>query len=101
LNGQLTLGETLKAEGMARAEVLASDGWKATWSQAIALLASIGEPFTSDEVRELAGDPWDHPNACGALFHRAAREGLIRKVGYRSSERAALHKHPLTLWQGA
>lgn len=100
LDWKATLGEALKTHGMQQAEEGASDGWKETWSQAIRLLAVIGDPFTSDDVRAIAGEPWDHPNACGSLFHRAAREGLIRQVGYRKSERAKLHKHPLTLWQG-
>lgn len=100
MNGQATLGEALKNQGMVRAYEAADGDWKNNWSQAIALLASIGEPFTSDEVREIAGAPWDHPNAAGALFHKAARAGLIRSIGYRKSERSTLHKHPLTLWVG-
>lgn len=100
MQGQVSLAETLKADGMDRAEQAADDGWKHNWRQAIALLAALGEPFTSDDVRGIAGEPWNHPNACGALFNGAARDGLIRQVGYRKSERARLHSHPLTLWQG-
>ena len=99
MSDQLTLGDALKERGMAEAEV-AADEWKHAWEQAIALLASIGDPFTSDDVRAIAGEPWDHPNACGSLFHKAARAGVIRAIGYRKSERARLHSHPLTLWVG-
>lgn len=99
MSDQLTLGEALKQHGMEQAEV-AADEWKLLWEQAIRVLASIGDPFTSDDVRAIAGEPWDHPNACGSLFHKAARAGIIRAIGYRKSERARLHSHPLTLWIG-
>ncbi|MGH2595798.1 MAG: hypothetical protein ACRDH7_07520 [Actinomycetota bacterium] len=84
---------------MEAAEISAGE-WRQTWEQAIRLLASIGDPFTSDDVRAIAGDPWDHPNACGSLFNRAARAGVIERIGYRKSERPRLHSHPLTLWRG-
>lgn len=97
--GQITLGEALKHNGMEHAEV-AADEWKRTWEQAIHLLAAIGDPFTSDDVRAIAGEPWNHPNACGSLFHKASRAGVIRVIGYRKSERARLRRHPLTVWEG-
>jgi hypothetical protein len=98
---QLTLGDALKERGMGLADAAAAEDWKARWDAAIERLARAGEPFTSDEVRELAGPPTDHPNAAGSRFSTAARRGLIRRVGYRNSTRGTLHSHPLSLWKGA
>jgi len=92
--------ERRRDEGMALAEEAADVDWKDAWRQTIRLLAAIGDPFCSDDVRAIAGDPWDHPNAAGSLFNSAAREGIIRHVGYRRSDRAALHRHPVALWVG-
>lgn len=94
-------GEREKQVGVARANGAASPPWKAAWDGAIEKLAAAGEPFTSDDVRVIAGGPTDHPNAAGARFLAASRRGLIRSVGYRPSDRASLHRHPLTLWVGA
>lgn len=92
--------QQLAMDGMLLAEAAASPDWRERWSGAIAALASRGEAFTADQVREIAGEPDDHPNAAGALFHRAARSGLIRRVGYRKSARDVLHAHPIALWEG-
>lgn len=99
-------GEVHKALGMARADDVADHAWKDRVDNAIATLASTRDEhgellrFTAEDVRDLAGDPPDHPNAHGARFSAAARRGLIRKVGYRLASRASLHRHPLALWQG-
>lgn len=92
--------EQLKLAGMFMADAAASDSWKAAWDAAIIYLADLRVPFTSEEVRALAGPPTDHPNAAGARFLAAARKGRIRAIGYRKSHRESLHKHPLTLWVG-
>jgi len=93
-------GEQLGLLGMALADEAASDAWQAKWDRAIILLAISGEPFCADDVREIAGPPEDHPNACGARFQAAARRGLIRHWGYRKSARAVLHAHPIAEWVG-
>lgn len=92
-------GQQLALVGMALAD-LAAGNWKDRWDAAITELARAGVPFTTDEVRELAGAPEDHPNAAGARIQDAARKGLIARIGYRKSAREALHAHPLALWQG-
>ncbi len=98
---QPQLGDAYKQLGMLRADVAASTSWKQDVDAAIVELAATGEPFTAEEVRELAGDPPDHPNAMGARFNAAARAGLIVRVGYRLARRASLHRHPIALWVGA
>jgi hypothetical protein len=100
VSDQLTLGDALKDTGMALADSAAAPDWKARWDEAILELARGGLPFTSDEVRELAGPPTDHPNAAGSRFAAAARAGVIERIGYRNSTRAVLHSHPLSVWRG-
>lgn len=96
----MTAGAQLALAGMERADAAASPDWRTRWDKAIALLALSGEPFSADDVREIAGPPEDHPNACGARFLAASRSGLVRRVGYRKSSRAVLHAHPVALWEG-
>lgn len=92
--------DQLKIAGMMLADEAASQDWKDRWDKAIRLLAISGEPFCSDDVREIAGAPEDHPNAAGARFQAAARAGLIRKIGFVKSARAALHAHHVAQWVG-
>lgn len=99
-------GEVRKALGMAQADQAADSEWKARVDQAIARFAKTRDErgelvrFTAEDVREIAGDPPDHPNAHGARFSAAARRGEIRKVAYKLATRASLHRHPLAVWQG-
>jgi hypothetical protein len=97
----ITAGEQAKFDGMTLADLAASVDWKRRWDMAIRYLALRGEPFTTDEIRQIAGPPEDHPNAAGARLNSAARAGVIRSIGYAKSKRDVLHSHPLTLWVGA
>lgn len=96
----LSVGHVEKVRGMRAADEAASSTWKAAWDAAIVTLARAGEPFTADDVRRIAGPPADHPNAAGSRFTAAARAGVITKRGYRESERAVLHRHPIAVWVG-
>lgn len=50
--------------------------------EAFGVCLDRGEPFTADDVRELAGDPEaHHPNYISALFAHAVQAGRIRQVG--------------------
>lgn len=56
MSDQLTIADALKETGMARAdETSGTAAWKTRWDHAIASLARMGEPFTADDVREIAG----------------------------------------------
>jgi hypothetical protein len=96
----LAAGSQLKIEGMFAADRAASDDWKSRWDEAIGYLARRGAPFTADDVREIAGDPTDHPNATGARFLAAARAGLIRRVGYRKATHEGAHARMVSEWVG-
>lgn len=102
------IGEAKAQIGMGRAERAADPDWKADVDAAIAGLAAKvdgdGRPirFTAEDVRALAGDPPDHPNAMGARFQRASRNRVIRWTGeFQTSSRPSLHAHPIRVWQGA
>lgn len=94
------LGEAARDLGMARVEAAVSPEWKDRRDFVIRLLAVRGEEFTAEDVRRLAGDPPGHPNAMGPGLATASRAGLIKKVGYRPSDRPTLHRHPIAVWIG-
>lgn len=95
----MTTPAQLALVGMSTAEEAASD-WTERWEATICRLAAAGGTFSADDVRDLAGEPVDHPNAAGALFMRLARRGVIRKAGYAPSRREVLHHHNIGRWEG-
>lgn len=48
----------------------------------IELLKDIGEPFTAEDIREIAGDPPIHPNQLGSSLLGHVSSGWLRVVGY-------------------
>lgn len=100
------IGEAKKEAGMQLAAGAADPDWRRAVDDAIVRLASTRDDagelvrFTAEDIRRIAGDPPDHPNAMGARFYIAARRGVIRRVAYRKSKRASLHAHPIAVWQG-
>jgi hypothetical protein len=94
-------GPTLRDEGTARVWENEVDEWKTLAWNALLLLADGGEPFTSEDVRAIAGDP-TRPNAFGSLFYKAARRGIIRRTGMsRKASRPSMHATDLPFWIGA
>jgi hypothetical protein len=97
---QLSLeGEALKQRGMRLADLAEPEPWKQTANGVVRYLAALGRPFTSERVRELAGDP-TRPNALGALMNANARAGVIKKAGYTEADRASRHRAIVALWIG-
>lgn len=70
-------GRTLRDLGVAIADENADDWWKSTADQAIDHLASLGRPFSADDVRALGVPDPASPRAWGARFLTASRQ-LIR-----------------------
>lgn len=93
-------GDTLKQLGMFHADAFAAGAYWDRVDDAILERAKTGKRFTSETIREDIGDPPDHPNAMGAHFHKAAKRGLILKVGFVTAKRAKLHAHPIAVWVG-
>lgn len=103
----LTMAETLKDEGAARAgSSVAAWPWRDHAMAALSDLADSGIAFTSDDLVARVGLPdrlerRNHNNAVGALFISAAKQGLIVKTGhYVKARRAASHARMLALWTG-
>lgn len=96
------LGEALKAAGMADASSsAAAQDWRTDADAALGRLLAAGQPFTADDLVQLAGLPSagiNANNAVGAFVNAAARRGLIVKAGYRKSLRAAAHARIVAVW---
>lgn len=55
--------------------------WRTNAERAVRSRCELGEPFSSNEIREDVGDP-PKPNMFGALFKWAEREGLVKWDGH-------------------
>lgn len=96
---QLRIGEALRDQGMARVLMFTPDEWKARALEAIGELARTGEPFTSEELRAIVGDP-PKANAMGSIFNAAAMRKIIRHCGWRKASRPGMHATDLREWIG-
>ncbi len=80
------------------------EGWSADALEAVRLYAAAhqGEQFLTEAVRQWCVElqfiePAENERAWGAVMRRAAKDGLVRKVGYAPSHSSNLS--PKTLWQ--
>ena len=62
------------------------------------LTLESGTTITADELRELAGNP-PTPNAMGAVFRSAHKQGLIRTIAYLPSTQPSRHGGMVRLWE--
>lgn len=99
MTDQLSLGDALKNQGMARVDQAEDEDWKERADEAILELARKPSPFTAEDVREIAGDP-SRPNAMGARLSANARRGLIRHYGFVHARRPERHSSLVILWMG-
>ena len=95
----------LKQHGMQLA-LDAQPDWAEQAFEAIKQLAKRGTQFTSEDVLAITGLPsgevGQHKNnASGAIMNKAARAGIIRKVGYDTAKRKESHGAVLRVWIGA
>jgi hypothetical protein len=100
----LDLARAARDDGMARAVTHAEDdqpGWGEVAYIALSVYAMRMEgPFTSLDFREWAASRLSAPptdKAFGPVFVRAARAGIIRKVGY--APHPERHGSPTVLWE--
>ena len=103
---QLTLdlgnmGGTLRDDGAEAVSRNEDGAWKSDTDAVIVFLASMGEPFTAEDVRASVGDPPHHPNAMGARFLKATRDGIIKRVGYVRPRRSSSHASIIGQYTGA
>lgn len=98
----------LKDRGMRIAKENADikiDGWSQQAFDFLKEFISFQEaPFMAEDVWMSAECDVPEPpskRAWGAIIARAARQGLIRRVGYRETKNPWAHKTPATLWEAA
>lgn len=96
---QLTIGEALAQEGMARATAASAPDAITQLDTLIARYAATGEEFSANSIRPQLPEGI-RPAAVGGRFREAARRGLICPVGYTPSTDARTHGHPVRVWQG-
>ena len=94
----------LKQQGMQLA-LDAQPNWAEQAYEAIKLLAKRGTEFTSEDVLAITGLPSggvgiNKNNASGAIMNKAARAGIIRKVGYATAKRKESHGSIHAVWIG-
>lgn len=60
-----------------------------------------GMQFMAEDVRAWAGNVAPPPSkrAWGAVILRAAKAGLIERVGYKETSNPLAHRTPATLWR--
>jgi hypothetical protein len=79
--------------------------WREVTRRAIEFLAGRGQEFTADDVWALIepiGVTTHEPNAMGAMFNHARRDGLIESDGiYRPSTRRNAHRRMVRVWRAA
>lgn len=93
-------GQQRKQEGIARVSgnPMAAP-WRAVAIRRLRDLALTGEPFTSEDVTSVAGQP-PTPNSVGALLSGAARQGWIERVGFAPADHAEAHARIISEWIG-
>jgi len=81
-------------------ERVASDGWALRARDAVDRFSRAGVTFTAETLRDDVGDPPGSGNACGALLHSLARQGLIVEAGSRRAARPDARGRRLIVWRG-
>ncbi len=108
-NGQVTkeaLARQLRDDGMARAadhaEVV-EPGWNELALEYVRVYAKANRQLRGEMVRiyaENRGFPLPpDKRAWGAVMMRAAKAGLITKLGWTTAVDPKVHKNPVSLWQ--
>lgn len=69
-------------------------------TRAAVRLALTGDDITADDVRAVVPIPEGiKPVVVGAAMRDLADTGIIRRVGYRNSQRPEAHARPLSVWR--
>jgi hypothetical protein len=97
----MMVGYYLKESGCSKVIDNTPDDWKDATMAIIKAMASSGMTFHAEDVRKLAGDPPNHPNAFGAMFNAAVKMKLIVRVGDIMATRDNAHARRISLYRGA
>jgi hypothetical protein len=101
VTSQLSLLDAIaeRDAGIAAVEAASDEISRNAIDQAIRHFASLGVPFSANDTRPLLPDV--RPPLIGARFNAAAKQGLIRRVGFTQSTEPATHAAWVKVWQGA
>ena len=96
--------EAARQDGIDRAGNTAGDDWKTQAYEQVEWLARAYPDFTSDELivrLELFDITPPNGMAMGAVFQKAARDGVIRKTGELRRTKIPTRHRDLTVWTAA
>jgi hypothetical protein len=93
-------GLALKERGMSLASLAEPEDFKQKARGVISYYASLGVPFTIEDVRETLGEDPAHFNVMGSLIAGAHRRGQIRPYGWTTAKRKERHACQLRTWVG-
>lgn len=99
-----TTGEALRDSGMETAERHAdevSDGWSDRALSFLIIYAKSHRHIIGEGVRAASEGIVEHPphlRAWGAVMMRAARRGIIAKIGYTQVSNPKAHKANAAVW---
>lgn len=75
---------------------------KRTWIDesipAVIFFAMRERTFTTDELHRVIGDP-PEPNWLGAMIAQLRNKKIIRKIGYRTSQRKEANGRAIAIWE--
>lgn len=97
-------GTQLKESGQSKALSSLDPAYRYEFDKVLAAYIREGLMFTADDIVEIIGLPSsgkNKNNAVGALIAGAAREGLIKKIGYTTAKRKQSHSRIICRWIGA
>lgn len=97
---ELLEGRRLRDEGVERVELAEGEDWKDAARGWLARRAARPGEFNADDLRAAVGSP-ERPNAMGAVFLWAVRQGLVRMVGMRQRRAANAHAQRIAVYVGA
>lgn len=101
---RIAAGEAAKQLGIDRADIAADELWKEQMYALTVEVCQTHRQFTSDAIFDLADErgieQTRERRAFGAIMQKAARAGICRlaDVRPRPSNRPALHRSPLSVW---
>lgn len=88
-------------EGIAQAEDADRSGWnKALIDQAIDAFATVGRPFSANDLRHVLPDDVPGPLMGARFLHASKGRDVIRFAGYVHSTKESTHYHPIKQWIG-
>ena len=81
LDWHISEGERLRDKGMQAAAAAQGQEWLGKAYEAIVTIAKHMPKFSVDDVLRIFTDQPRHPNAWGAVWRRARKEGIIISTG--------------------